>query len=68
MTCETWQQQNLGDEPPILESMTIESPKSRIRPAAIVSLIARTALHSDDDNIPDEVLDDLIGRFRVRDE
>jgi hypothetical protein len=48
--------------------MIIESRKSRITPAAIVSLIARSALDSDDDNIPDEVLDDLIGRFRLRDE
>ena len=44
----------------------IESHKLRINPASIVSLIARTALECDDDSIPDGVLDDLVGRFRVK--
>ena len=44
----------------------IESHKLRINPAAIVSLIARTALECNDDSIPDDVLDDLVGRFRVK--
>lgn len=34
-----------------------------ISPGAIVSLIARTALECRDD-LPDDVLDNLVGRFR----
>ena len=38
--------------------------RSRISPGAIVSLIARMALECRED-LPDDVLDNLVGRFRV---
>jgi hypothetical protein len=38
--------------------------RNRISPRAIVSLIARTALECRDD-LPDDVLDNLVERFRV---
>jgi hypothetical protein len=44
-----------------------ESRKLRITSAAIVSLIVRTALECKDD-LPDDVLDDLIERFRMNKE
>jgi hypothetical protein len=44
-----------------------ESRKLRITSAAIVSLIVRTALKCKDD-LPDDVLDDLIERFRMNKE
>ena len=51
-----------------VDNFDIGPYKQKITLAATVSLIVRTALDCKDEDLSDDVLDDLIGRFRTRGE